>query len=108
MFDKQKSASKFSLQGFGLVFHHRQTAAFIRAIFGEGGNDHMTARANCTHDPLDISMAISRVSQEMEHRAVVPNIEPVYGKLCAGNIAFHPVHVIRMLAQTLLCDSKRR
>jgi hypothetical protein len=91
--DQQESITEFRVQAFWLVSHHRQT---------------MTTRADCMHDPLDISVAVSRVSQKMEHRTVMPNIKAVLGKLCAGNIAFHPVHSVRLFSQTLLCDRQRR
>jgi hypothetical protein len=106
--DQQESITEFRVQAFWLVSHHRQTTAFFRAIRGKGGHNHMTTRADCMHDPLDISVAVSRVSQKMEHRTVMPNIKAVLGKLCAGNIAFHPVHSVRLFSQTLLCDRQRR
>ena len=108
MLDQQEIITKFRVQRFGPVSHHGQATAFFRPIFAKSSNDHMPARANCTHDLFDISMAVSRIIQEMDHGTVMPDVEPAYGQLCTSNVAFHPVHNIRMFPQTLLCDSKRR
>ena len=96
MLDQQECISEFGMQGFRLVSHHGQATTFFRPIFGKGGNNHMTTRANCSHNHLNISMSVSRISQKMKHSTVMPNVESVNRKLCTSNVTFHPVHTVSM------------
>lgn len=68
----------------------------------------MSARTDGTHNLLDISMTVSRISQEMEYCAVMPDVESMQWKLYLSHIAFQPVHDIRLFPQTLFGDNQRR
>lgn len=49
------------------------------------------------HDLRHISMAVSRIGKEMEHGAVVPDVEPAHEEVHTRHIAFHPMHGMRIL-----------
>lgn len=94
------------MQCLWIVSDHGKATAFFRSVFGKGRDYHVAARANRSHDLLDIGTAVGRMSQEMKHRAVMPDVESVHGEYRANDIALHPVHGIGMFTQSLLCNHK--
>ena len=62
-------------QAFRAITLHRQPAAFLRTIGGEGRNDGIAVRLHATVQALDISGAVPCLNQEMKRGPVVPDIE---------------------------------
>ena len=78
MAQQQKGLAKLGMQFIRAITYDRQAAALVWPVFGKGGDDDVTAGLDCTKHGLHISGTILRRGQEMEHRAVMPNIESIF------------------------------
>ena len=95
MLQQLERATKLSMQGVGGVSHHRQTTALQWAVGREGGNDDMAARLHGVAYLRDIGGAVVWVGQEVEYRAVMPDVIPGCGKRLTGYVASNPSHLLR-------------
>lgn len=68
-----KVRSEFRVERIGGVTYHWETAAARRTILCKRGYEYMTARPNGSANLLDVDLAVFRICQEMEHRAIVPD-----------------------------------
>ena len=75
MLDQLESRADGIAQAFRTIALHRQPAAFLRTIGGEGRNDGIAARLHATVQALDIGGAVPSLNQKMKRGPVVPDIE---------------------------------
>ena len=72
------------------VAHHVALAATRRAVGGKGGNDEVAAGAHATHGLGHIGGALGGVGEEVQHRAVVPDVEAGFGQRQLRHVAGPP------------------
>ena len=84
--------TKFGLQFGWRIAHHREPTAAGWPVLGKRGYDHQTARPDRAKHLLHIGSPILDTGQEMEHRAIVPDIVGVLWQFGAQDIGFQPLH----------------
>lgn len=72
-----KSPAKFVVQRLGVIAHHVQTAALLRAFRSEGAHNDVAARLHGTKHGANVRFALRKIRQKMEYRTIVPDIERV-------------------------------
>ena len=69
-----KLRAELAVQVFGVIADDIQSAALLRPIQAECGDDDVTAQPNCAGDLTHIRGSVVCTCQEMEDRPVVPEI----------------------------------
>ena len=93
MAQQRKGLAKLGMQFIRAITHDRQAAALVWPVFGKGGDDDVTAGLDRTKHGLYISGTIFRRGQEMEHGAIVPDIESPGGQIRLGDIRLDPLYL---------------
>ena len=81
------------MKAFRGVADDRKSTAVLRTILGEGRHENMTAGPHRAANLLDISLAISRIGEEVKNRAIVPNCVGALVELGSQDIRAHPLYL---------------
>ena len=87
--DEAEPRTEFSEERVGGVPAHRKAAAALRSVRCERRDDRLAAGLQRSHETVHVPPAISGVRQEVEHRAVVPQVHRT-GSPIAGHVGFDP------------------
>jgi len=99
--------AEFVVHGFGAVTDDVETAAFLRALEAERGDDNMPAEFERMQNTFDIFAAVSRIGKKMKDGAVMPDIVMTFGEFDAGNVGFDPGDVFRFASQAVFTAGDR-
>ena len=77
MIHQPEGRPKLAMQGLGIVAHHIEATALVGPFWAERDDNDVAAGFDCVIDLANVSQAVLRVCQEMEHRSVVPHIVPM-------------------------------
>lgn len=102
-----KSRAEDVLQSGGIVPLHREAAAFFRPIIGKRGKDEMAAGFERMQKYPAIGLPVFWMGQEMEYRAIMPEIKGMLTKIYRGDVCFDPLNALGLLAQSVLAGFKR-
>ncbi len=90
VFDKLEPRAELVVQGVGVVTGDVKAAALLRAFWAERRNDHVTAGPHRSRHLAQVRVAMLRLSQEVEHGAVVPEVVVVGVELVGRHVAAQP------------------
>src|SRR5689334_4296527 len=77
----------------------RQAAALLWAIAGETTNDDMPTFYYCAVHLLNVQPCISVISQEMQHGAIVPDINGCWSEHMLQHIAHNPFDITCLITK---------
>ena len=72
--DEREVLAERGGEALAVMPHDGQAAASFRAVGSEGGDDRVAARPQRLPESLDIGGLVGRIDEEVERRAVVPDV----------------------------------
>lgn len=84
--------TKLGVEFVRTVAHDWQAAALGWPIFCEGGDYHMPTGLDRTKNGLNVGMTILLRCEEVEYRAVMPDIVGVDGQRCVDDVCLDLTH----------------
>ena len=107
VFQQGECVAEFVMQFIRTVAHHRQTAALQRTVFGKSGNDDIPSGLDRIEYGTHVGVALFLRRQEVEHRAVMPDVVTLAGQVDFGDVRLDPAHLALLRAQTLARREQR-
>ncbi len=100
--NRTETRAKFAVQGFGVVTHHIESAAFHRAFRAKRADNDVAARLDTARDLPDVSNALLSIGKKMEYGAIMPEIVRTWLQLDSGDIGDKPMYLRRSRPQAAL------
>jgi hypothetical protein len=98
---------KFGMQLVRCVAHDGQATALSGAIAAERGHDDVATWLERTQDLLDVGLTVLLRCQEVEHGAVMPEVDAVGCKDRAGDVRLNLFDASPSRAQAVLTFCQR-
>jgi hypothetical protein len=90
------------MQRICVIARHVEAAALRGALWAEGADNYVAARSDGMSNLANVSYALVRGGQEVEHGAVVPNVVGATQKLNSSDVASDPLNALSRFFQTFL------
>lgn len=95
-------------KGRRIIAHDWKPAAPFRTVKIKGRDDRVTVNRECLVHTGEVGGAVGILDQEMECRAVVPYIVPVFRCRPGRDVGDDPINACGLFAKSCLRDGKRR
>src|SRR5262245_33015839 len=106
--DERKARPEFVMQAIWAIPHHIQATTLLWSIGSEAGDDHIPARPHRITHAVNVTLPVSRVGEEMEDRAIVPDIKDGVREGGLRNIDLHPGYAAGSWAKARASCLERR
>jgi len=105
--DELKCAPESRVQRLRRIAHYGKSATLRRTIRSKCRDDHMSARFYRSHHLSDVGTSRCWFSEEMKNGTVMPYVEFPFRQRDGRDVAFDPVHPLRVITQPFACNVKR-
>jgi len=104
-FHQAEAPTKLAVKRFSVIAHHFKPAAFRRAFWSKGADNHVATAFNSAGNLLNVGKASLCCRKKMEYRSVMPEIVGMWFQLDFKDIPYQPTHLLCTRTQSLFVTS---
>ena len=98
--DEPEALSELTVQGFGVISHDVEAATLCGTFGPERTHNNMSAGPYRPTGELDVSLSLLLRSEEVEHSAVMPDVEGAGGQVRLSDIGAEPINLFCSFSQS--------